>query len=49
MDDVEIIITGVSTKGEVKVDSNRYIGSDKEDVRGQEEESSERDDRGENL
>lgn len=49
MDDVEIIVTGVSSKGEVKVDNNRPIREDEGDVRGTTEESSERDDRGENL
>ena len=36
-------------KSEVKVDSNRSIGDDKEDVGNQEERSSERDDRGKDL
>ena len=49
MDDVEVLITGVSMKSEVKVDSNRSIGSDQKDTREQEEESSERDDRGKDL
>ena len=49
MDDIKINVTGVSSKGEVKVDNSRPIREDEEDTRGTEEESSERDGRGENL
>ena len=49
MDDVEIIVTGVSSKGEVKVDNNRPIREDEGDAGGTTEESSERNGKGENL
>jgi len=49
MDDVKINVTGVSMKGEVKVDNNRLIREDQEDAGESEDESSERDDTGENL
>tara|TARA_R110000803_G_scaffold110238_3_gene178627 strand:- start:1006 stop:1155 length:150 start_codon:yes stop_codon:yes gene_type:complete len=49
MDDVEVLITGVSMKSEVKVDNNRSIGQDKGDVGNSEESSSERDDTREDL
>ena len=49
MDDIKINVTGVSTKGEVKVDNNRLIRKDEEDSGRPEEESSERDGTGEDL